>query len=853
MKPRPGAAVLLPLFFCSGAAALGQQVVWVRMLSAGLGHEVPAMVAVTAAVLGGMAAGAAWLSSRIGRTARPARWYGGLEWIIGAWAAGSAFFIPTLNDWALRWMGPEPSPIVQWGVVFLLPFVGLLPATAAMGATFPAMERSWARRSGDGECVARVYAANTAGAVIGIFASAFALMPALGFRQSLLALAGVSCACGVGALLLGGNADAEPVKVAAADAKQTVSARLYLTLFLTGLFGIGFQLVGVRILSQVLENTLYTFAAALAVYLVGTAVGAAWASRHLASGRFGTLTTSLLGAAGLSCLVGAHSVRFLHRLYDALRNLTGDGSFAVALSEVTVAACVFLLPTMAMGALFSHLAQEAARVRGALGKAAAWNTLGCALAAIVVGLGLLPAAGVKGSVITLALGYFCLMPSLSRPMGMAVVGAGLIATLPGSLRQVELAPGASVLEYREGVMAGVAVVRTPDGHRSLRVNNRLQMGGTAAALAERRQAHLPLLLHPDPKRALFLGPGTGITLGAATAYPGLASDGVELVPEVLEVMSAFEPENRGVRSNAQVRLHAADARRFVRTTTQRYDVIVADLFHPGQDGAGFLYTREHYEAIRRCLNPGGLFCQWLPLHQLSEASLRSVTRTFLASFPQAQAWLLQFNVDIPVLGLVGMEQTRPWPADWLERRLAVREVADAVRQSGLDKPLQVLGCLTADADGLRQFAANAPVGTDDDPIVLFEAGRFSPRRDVRPHEMLMSYLGQVKVDGKRFVAEVFGSGQEALGDNLAAFLAARDLYLRGLVEEGAGRLSPAIDRYLESTRTSLYFTASYARLVTIIQVLAATDRTQARQLFDRLEAAQPAQPLGKKLLAPLLE
>src|SRR5262249_52478796 len=162
------------------------------------------------------------------------------------WAAGSAIFIPMLNDWALRWMGPEPSPIGQWGVVFLVPFVALLPATAAMGATFPAMERSWAQRSRDGECVARIYAANTSGAVPGIFAGAFALMPALGFRRSLLVLAGVSCACGVGALRIGRDAGAEPGKAAPAQPKQTVSARLYLTLFLTGLLGIGFQLVGIR-------------------------------------------------------------------------------------------------------------------------------------------------------------------------------------------------------------------------------------------------------------------------------------------------------------------------------------------------------------------------------------------------------------------------------------------------------------------------------------------------------------------------------------------------------------------------------------------------------------------------------
>src|ERR1041385_4258376 len=86
----------------------------------------------------------------------------------------------------------------------------------------------------------------------------------------------------------------------------------------------------------------------------------------------------------------------------------------------------------------------------------------------------------------------------------------------------------------------------------------------------------------------------------------------------------------------QLRMFIADARRFVRATAAQYDVIVADLFHPARDGAGSLYTLEHFSAIRRRLAPGGLFCQWLPLHQLDEHMLRVIIRTFLEVFPDGQ-------------------------------------------------------------------------------------------------------------------------------------------------------------------------------------------------------------------------
>ena len=96
---------------------------------------------------------------------------------------------------------------------------------------------------------------------------------------------------------------------------------------------------------------------------------------------------------------------------------------------------------------------------------------------------------------------------------------------------------------------------------------------------------------------------------------------------------------------------AADARRFVRATGERYDVIVADNFHPARSGSGALYTVEHFAAVRARLADGGLFCQWLPLHQLDLETLRSIVRQFLAVYPRGTALLATYSLDTPVLGL----------------------------------------------------------------------------------------------------------------------------------------------------------------------------------------------------------
>src|SRR5207244_5953044 len=119
---------------------------------------------------------------------------------------------------------------------------------------------------------------------------------------------------------------------------------------------------------------------------------------------------------------------------------------------------------------------------------------------------------------------------------------------------------------------------------------------------------------------------------------------------VVEVMRRFEPYNFAPQHKPQLKLFVADARRFVRVTSAQYDAIVADLFHPARDGAGSLYTLEHFQAIRERLAPGGLFCQWLPLHQLDEDMLRVITRTFPEVFPAPPPWLPPLHVDGAAVG-----------------------------------------------------------------------------------------------------------------------------------------------------------------------------------------------------------
>src|SRR5262245_13865990 len=101
--------ILYVLFFGSGAAGLGYQLVWVRMLAGGLGHEAPALLGVASAFLGGLGLGAWVLGQRIKNSRQPLGWYGGLELLIGIWGAASGLFVPALNQLVLRLLGPAPA------------------------------------------------------------------------------------------------------------------------------------------------------------------------------------------------------------------------------------------------------------------------------------------------------------------------------------------------------------------------------------------------------------------------------------------------------------------------------------------------------------------------------------------------------------------------------------------------------------------------------------------------------------------------------------------------------------------------------------------------------------------------
>lgn len=871
----PHATLILAhlVFLVSGACGLGCQMIWTRLFGLGLGQEMPAVLAVVAAFFGGFALGAAALDRWLAGTRHPAGVYAALELAIGLWILTSVPLIPAANRLALDWIGLEPSAIRHAAVAFGVPFLALLPATAAMGATLPAMECFTRQLRPRGQSVGSLYAANTFGAVLGTLGSTFWLVPALGARNSLTLFAGLNLLCAVAILAVVGLGKRARTPRAGPPAQEREfdkarpgqtspaslsRARLRVTLFGTGLLGIGLEVLGVRMLKLVLEDTVFTFACVVAVYLFGTALGAAMARRLLSKFSAARRLECLLLALAGACAVAGWVLAATPSLYGWLRHLTGASLGGVALAESVTAAALFLPPTLAMGATFATLAEAARERWGGVGRALAWNTLGGALAPALVGLGLFPALGAKWTLTVLAGGYWLLQPGprlLRRPVPALLLALALVC-LP-DLSLLRLLPGERVHRVYEGLSDSVAVIETADGQRTLRVNNRFTMGGTASANAERRQALLPLLLHPHPRRALFLGSATGITAAGATAYPGLQVDSVELVPEVVAAMPAFAPENSAAPD--RLRQFTADARRFVRTTTNRYDVIVADLFHPARDGAGALYTREHFAAVKGRLSAGGLFCQWLPLYQLDAAVLKVILATFAEVFPDMQVWLLRLNLDTPVIGLLGAREAagstdsevfrRNFRPDWFAERLGDPGLREVLKPLGLAEPYQCSALLLAADRAARRLAWSERPSSDDRPRVSFLAPKAEASRSDPPYALLFRLLDWGAAVPEAAVGSPGAVGSDGL--RLRACLAARNQYLRGLRLEAEARPADALEACVESARLSADFTTGYAYVLTLAVQMSKDQPAAARRWLERLAEVRPERPVARELLERL--
>ena len=543
-----------------------------------------------------------------------------------------------------------------------------------------------------GQRATLLYAVNTGGAAAGAVVAGFLLPPLLGYRTTYLVAVLVDLALGVSALLLArrltARAPAVGAPVAAADVVADAAGPdaavvggagpfpvrvVWAVALVSGTATLGVEVLWTRLFSQVLQNSVQTYALVLATFLVALSAGALVASA-LARVRRVAPELLLVGVLLASSVAVVVSGPLFAAATEGVR-MVGVGLgwdaylAAVALTTLTV----MLVPGTVIGTVLPFLLRLLERERRGpgelVGRLVAINTAGAIAGSLAAGFVLLPLLGAARALVLTAAAYPLLAAAVllaregaeRRPAaGLASAGlAAVVALTAVSAEPGALDPGATLradetlVALRDGPAATVTVVER-DGALTLRVNRSYILGGTATTHAERDQVVIPMLIHPEPRRVFVLGMGTGITAGAALSFDVDEVVVCELIGDVVTLAQQhFAPWSAGLFIDPRATVVADDGRSCLARSDRRYDLMVSDLFVPWQAGTGTLYTRELYEVARSRLDDGGLFVQWLPLYQIGRAELDVVAATMDAVFDDVVVLRGDLFARESIVGLVG--------------------------------------------------------------------------------------------------------------------------------------------------------------------------------------------------------
>jgi spermidine synthase len=242
---------------------------------------------------------------------------------------------------------------------------------------------------------------------------------------------------------------------------------------------------------------------------------------------------------------------------------------------------------------------------------------------------------------------------------------------------------------------------------------------------ERMLGHVPALLHPHPKSVLIVGVGAGVTAGALSIHPEIERivicDIEPLVP--ISARAYFANENHHVFDNPKVQLVFDDARHFLQTTDEKFDIITSDPIHPWVRGAATLYSEEYLTLSKNHLTPGGVATQWIPMYETDEQSVKSEIATFAKVFPDTTLWnpdLLEEGYDLVALGRV--TQTPIVEGDIQARIDAAPLVKKSLEEVVLKSAGDILGTYAGRGRDLAPWLANAEINRERNLRLQYLAG-----------------------------------------------------------------------------------------------------------------------------------
>lgn len=739
MNVRP--IIVLACFFLSGVAGLVYETAWTHELALVFGTSEPAIAAVLAAYMAGLALGAAMAARWVDRVRSPLRLYALIELGIGLAALAVPFGLAAARRVQILLLGgleelPAGDGIGSTLFYLLASFVILLVPTSLMGATLPLLVRHAVREERDiGRRSGLLYAVNTAGAAGGVLLAAFVLLPRLALGPTVLVAVGLNALVAVLAWVLARTTRESAARLGREPLRAVGSSReswVLPVMLLSGAVAFTWEILWTRLLTYVLGGSAYAFGTMLATFLAGIALGSLAAAR-LATSR-DRARRGLAWSQGGVAVLSIAAFLIVDRLPALARELSVGAASLVG--AATLSALTLLPGALAMGATFPFAVRLLSREAGEAGAAAArvysWNTLGAIVGALGAGFVLLPRLEFTRTAVAAAAVSLLLAAAISlrRPRvplvaGLAVVLFSWLVVRPPatpwtllrhSVLQNETAAGgasetrASDVAYF-GVGRGATVtLLEQDGEW------RLASNGLPESVIQPRGARpgryqiarwlslLPLAVRPETETMLVIGLGGGNTVEYVPA--GVRSISVVELEAEIVAANRYLSGRRAVdpQADPRVELHVSDARSALHLSERRFDAIVSQPSHPWTSGASHLFTREFFSLARERLRPGGVLVQWIGLAFVDEALIRVLVATLTEVFANVEVYqptvgALLFVASEEALNLEAASRTvAAAPAEW--RVVGVRAGED------------LLATRLLDDTGSRALAVGAPINRD---------------------------------------------------------------------------------------------------------------------------------------------
>jgi len=747
-------ALIITFFFFSGVVGLVYEIVWNRLLTLVFGSTVFATTTVLTAFMSGMAIGSLYFGRLADRSKSPLRIYAYLELGIGVFALLVPLILSAANIIYIALHSNLHSSFYIFSIIrFILCFIILVIPTTLMGGTLPVISKAYTRNK-IGWNVGLLYAINTFGAVLGCFLAGFVFIRIIGVSWTIYLSAAINIIIAL-IILFALTPQSGKTKDYGNDKKEDITetqifpgwvGKISLWIFAaSGFCALAYEVLWTRVLVLFLGSTAYAFATMLSSFLCGIAIGSIILARLADVNKKPLITLGYIQVCiGLAAVA---LISLLDELYSIGMRFTGTGWGTFIMSKYALSFLIMLIPTMLMGATFPLVTRIYAgslkEIGRSIGNIYSVNTFGSILGSLTAGFILIPSIGIQSSIIIIAFinavaGLLAIAASVfhskyikSKPsfsnyllanpfLAIILLSIGIDTGKPiTSFTPIFKGAGRDnkLLFYKEEVDTSVTVVEDPAGIRRIFVDTNQAAEDSRWDLPSHSViGHLPLLIHPNPKNALVIGFGMGVTSWSISRY-GVKVDAVEISPGVVESNKFFTKINHNVLSDPLVNLVVDDGRNFALTTPNKYDMISTGIIHPlvSSNSAGF-YTRDFYEICKKKLTDNGIMCQWVPLHRIPEEQYKMTIRTFKASFPHTTLWY-KYTPDFIIL--IGTRDELSIDFQDFRQRIGKKGIKEDLELVNMSDPIELLDSFMMDEKAIDQYVGDGPVHTDSRPRMEF--------------------------------------------------------------------------------------------------------------------------------------